>query len=630
MEVQYNGVTIHGALTTVWEEQVVYDGSDTDVARHHFRLRFEGLIHSQLQTNSTGNVNAPIWTAKGQPGSFPADAASYESLASAMGVNRQTLTVINSDHSQFFLCSAATRLNDPNRDVDNGPKPRAFNILNVYSSHVLRVSFEIECCKLECLINSGGTQVPPVLTNRWSVEESADVSGAITRNVSGSMRLSAPAALLGDYRALVFPILEIGFRRDGMVYCEEENGLEVRYRITDSQVHDAAPWPFTDWECVSTVGSNDGVTTVNDVHAWGEAPLNVQHIDMIARLMQILDARTHFIAAVTNQMNNGQTMIENIRLTEHFGKRNRVEASLRLSETWSDSTRTYLKMLNNSIIGQPLSLPQMQGEKNPYDPQSSPLLSPYGYDPQGNPTGPRSPIVTALLQCYYNNPCDQSANAHQIYPAQDPDVLLASTDTQPNAQGTTTQLPSGSLPDPTSGNGSGASTNLSASAMKNAYTHCSMECTYDRTVMRVALPICVDTSSDYDQDTTSFVQLSPPQIRRIIRFDCECVGAWPQIPAKVDTYTDNNTPAIKGTLLHDRADPHPVAIGPGGIQIYRVSGEYIYGLNRDPVCDPTGSDGVDPLNTAVMPYSAFVLNASPGDGKIGTQYAPNYNAALGP
>ena len=147
--VYYNGVQLHNVVTREWDQEVVYDDSRTDVVMHRFKLRFEGLIHA-ITADETGAIQTPVWTAVGWGADrrFAIRSVAYQDIASALSMSRGVLMVtrVSADGTEevFFRCVPVyENLNDPERDVDNGPKPLGFSILKIIGSSLLRVAFAV-------------------------------------------------------------------------------------------------------------------------------------------------------------------------------------------------------------------------------------------------------------------------------------------------------------------------------------------------------------------------------------------------------------------------------------------------------------------------------------------------------
>lgn len=566
--VKYNGVILYNVHTREWIQEVRYDDSRTDAIFHTFRLRFEGILHA--------GADGTVWISSGASGS---ELANYRDAEARLLQVRRTLIVWISDETgnteEYFRCEPAdgsdSSIGDIDRDVDNGPKPRAFRVLQIIGSKAMRVSFEVDCAKLVCGQGAYAAALPVVLNNRWTVAEDMDENQFLTRTIAGRMRLStAVAASRIDGRSLVVPGLETGFRRVGLDFSIDKTGLEAEYRVTDRQVHTAAPWPATKMSARHAQSTNDGLNMTSEVHVDLEGPPYADKQLLLLRAIDIIDSKLNFSKIKADYKT--RYFPENITIVDHIGTANRVEATVRFLQTpeTAESIGTMFGNLRKDI-GQPLKLPAVAGQPWQYNPARSTPPAIYGYTP---PEGTaksgtyRSPMITFLLQCYLQHPCVDVHGIAKVqqFPASGPPAV--------------TQYPAGRLkatyqaqlkayePD-----------DWSDSAKTRLYT-LSRSCSRFQTdKLRVQLPIAAE-ESETPQDTSKVFALGLGQCRRMIDVDMERLGAWPEVPAPDDTYTDGE---LTGTLLNFWIEPHPPTLSGDGIRlIYRLTAHYVYALNRPP------------------------------------------------
>ena len=96
--VTYNSVELHNVQTKQWDEEIVYDPSNTDVMFHRFKLRFAGIIHNQGSVSGSGSLgdegsspSAPAWIAV--PGQRDSITGMWTSVAALLSTPRCELTV---------------------------------------------------------------------------------------------------------------------------------------------------------------------------------------------------------------------------------------------------------------------------------------------------------------------------------------------------------------------------------------------------------------------------------------------------------------------------------------------------------------------------------------------------------
>lgn len=600
--VTYNGVVLYNVVTREWSQEVAYDESHTDAMFHTFRLRFEGILHA--------DYSGPGWVSG--PGPSESAVANYAVVHARILKAREVLTVSVSDsggeQTWLFRCdpapgdpdNAATpaELANVDRDVNNGPKPLRFQILQIVGAKLLRVAFEIECAKVICpttTYTSDGYPagaLPVVLSNRWSVSEEMDENAFITRNITGKLRLSAAVGSTGvDAKYLVIPGLERGFRRAAVNFSTDKAGLDCEYHVTDRQVHTAAPWPATKMSVQHHHSTEEGVNMRNEVHVELEGPPHADKKLLLSRAIQIIDAILNF-AAMYGEEGRKRYFPEVVEYTDFIGEHNRVNAHVRFLETPYKDTDENIAILFGNLrenMGKPLELPDVAEQSWPYDPQwSDPHTSIYGYTPPGktDPGGERRPTVLMLLQCYLQQPCiDQHgiAKAEAQYPGET-EESEAGNRYYPEV----TESPGGTLP-------YSPGDEWSDSAKTSIYTFVRMSSRYLFNQLRVQLPLAAVPASDSD-DTCRVFRVGAPQCRRQIDIDVERAGIWPEIVRPLDDYDDVD---LHGTLLRHWIEAHPPSLTADGVtRLYRLTAHYVYALNRPPKQD-------EQFRVGVMPHTKY-------------------------
>lgn len=222
----YNGVELHNVVTRDFTQEVTYDASNTDLLFQKFHLKVEGICHAQFAP--IGGEGTPAWIA--QPSSLPNTAASgLKTIQELLSQPRATFEFHVGD--ELLLSAQPTNRNTLaayNRDVNNGPHPVSVQVTHIAGSKLFRVAFTIDVCLSKCPYVSGQSTDAPqiVLNNRWSTEESLDENLFMTRTISGDLRLSADTWTLGhDFRHIVVPYLENGFKRASMNFSVDKTGL---------------------------------------------------------------------------------------------------------------------------------------------------------------------------------------------------------------------------------------------------------------------------------------------------------------------------------------------------------------------------------------------------------------------
>ena len=111
---------------------------------------------------------------------------------------------------------------------------------------------EFEICKLECDEFGNAYNTSGVLNNRWSVIDDIDGNFRTTRKWSGVLRAATSTINANSFRGFVVPPLQPGLYRDSMSFRVSEDGLNLRYEITDIEAFFSPPAPATKWSMEHT------------------------------------------------------------------------------------------------------------------------------------------------------------------------------------------------------------------------------------------------------------------------------------------------------------------------------------------------------------------------------------------
>lgn len=605
-DVIYNGVEMHNVVTRQWEEEIVYDQSETDVIGHKYHLMFEGLLHAEKIASQFDSTLTPAWIAGTGGIASQTSAVSIEKeLRRRLREPRQTLSVLIGDELILGVVPTTSQTRTLfDRDVSNGPHPKTVRITSVVGSKVFRIQFEIETTKLECTDSNSGGTIPLVINNRWSVAELTDENFYITRRINGRIRLSASNLSAGhSFKPLVVPSLEDGFKRDSVDFEITENGLDATYTIVDQQVHTSAPFPATDLSGRFSVSTADGVTYFSriEVHLVGSPDADKR--DLLTRAVQIADTRLNLLGATSAN----SFLITDAEISEDIGKLNIVDLSITTRDL--SEPREFLTNLRTDTFGKPLELDALQSEGedvegSDYQPNKSRVPRIFGYDPGA---GNRSPAFLFLLECYLQDPCSP---VHGILGTQS--GRLSTGESGPGENRSETSV-TGTVVATIKERDSDLYTQDHKEAI---YTLARIETTYWIDGKRVQIPIASESN---DGATSVIVRLSAPQARREIKYEIERVGDWPQVPDSPQTYTDSSGEgtALVGTLLENNFTPLPPAPSPAADSLlHKLSGRMLYALNRPPT-------STERLKTGVLPITDFNLNQ--------TRLPPSvFDASLGP
>jgi len=566
----YNGIELHNCLTRKWDQTCIYDESGTDLIGHKFDLQFEAILNVQSINTTYGTQ----WVAPADGSGATAAIESLFQFASLRLMQNRGELLIKLGDKGLVRCNPTlgNTLYDPDRDVDNGPKPYNVSIQKIVSNNIIRVSFGIRFTKIGCP-KGGAPQT--VINNRWSVDETMDENFFTTRTISGRIKFSHLVAAHG-VKKMVVPPLETGFKRESINFNALPTGLEADYSVTDKQVMEAAPWPATRISGSHSEATENGLIVVSSVNVRLDGSPNSDQATLMARALQVVESRLGILSSTANK----DYLIRGAVLIKHFGTPNTVEARVTIQRTLVEPTlKAHFAGVFTRVV-KPLEVPPLQGHV--YNTLKSPVpLGAWGEFPHG---GKRDPATLFLLHCYLQEPCGGYHGFRQAdYYATDP----------PEESGQRQTIIRGryvpELPTLTE-------TGLSSTAGKAIYTLARAETTYVTNPMRTQMPIAHTGTSSSDVDTSVVFDLARPQCYREMRVEAERVGQWPEIPAHPDTYTDGT---LDGRLLKYWDREFAPSLTPDGIsRIFKVQAYYRYALNRPPEND-------EPTNVGVLPFTKY-------------------------
>lgn len=619
--VTYNNVVLENVLTRDFRQEVVYDRSNTDPFFSRYTLRFEGLITTLPQGPRVLANYAP-------QGSLPH--GTWNLVRQALLDPRHTLEVRGLFHDDqgnlvnkvLFRC-VPERLapQDPDRDLGHGPQPRALELIGSLASRALKVSWEVQCEKMDWPVDPGAMRehfeggqgsLQTVLDNRWTIDEQIDANFFMTRAIRGSLRLSRPVARAGwDYRWLAVPPLEAGFQRQQMSYAVMEDGLVVEYQITDRQVHTAAPWPATSMHVRNSKSTQLGATYMGSCEVTLAGPPHIPRKALVIRAVQILDALTQFISNAQELQDKFSFLPVNITLTEEIGPDNVVVAHIEYTfapgagltdqeQEFFNEYRTLGKDLD--LSGQPWPIPGLgTPPMEAYDPNVSWIPSPWGYNTW---EGERPPALSAIFQCYLQRPY-HPWHAMGWWPAPEnpPEEPIRPEVTEFHGQrgeAETSLYPN-------------TESKYSPSHTQAMYTYARAKTLYR---LEKGLRQLERTDTAPDGSTAVVFRIGCGRAIRIHVVDAERIGQPPELPPP-DDYVDAN--GVNGYLARWTVECLPAVPSPAGdLWVYRMRARYVYYLDRLPPTHPAAR----PWPVGRIPFA--------GDAPPGWDPNQSWSARLGP
>ena len=477
-----NNVTINNALLQNWTQEIVMDPSGTDVWFNRINFTVAGIIHYCTEPEK----NQPVWMGTGSLDEIEASPQIiYANIIGILGTSRMILQVFNNDtasgppilnvaSARDYAVGTSIRSGTPipgnfpplrtspfdGTDVDNGPKPKVFSISAIAGAKVLRVTMGFECCLPYSLNTAANLTSPEVLGNRWSVTEEMDDDYRVTRTISGHMRVSrffsstiyqesdidtaekqdwTTSPSYFDYRYLMIPSLEYGFKRSRVKVTNLPNSLEAEYTVIDRQIHYSAPWPATRFSATHRELTHDGMTLISHISVQVVGSLDVPKVMLGDVAMAIADARLNFIA-------NKNYHILMRSYSDDIGESNAVSLEITIQRQGADgkdlrdvigAVRAVIWTPFDAVIPQTIAslAPAMADRyfkdddgKSHHDSTYSRLPATYGYSQpsgyavQGKPESDsggtmsptvynqamagqdRQPAVLAIMRCYQQTP----------------------------------------------------------------------------------------------------------------------------------------------------------------------------------------------------------------------------------
>jgi len=569
--VVYNGVVLAGVQTLLFDQEIVYDESDTDMIYSRFIIRVETLVQ-QVGTNYTASPAEHRAYPVG--GNTPTAVSSMEKLHEQLSHPRGVFTYSVGGN---VLVQANDIALSPFRDVNNGPSPKSVNITHVANSQLFRVEFEIEVCTVKCgevdFGNDDGIGVLPhanVLNNRWSLRDTMDGNFYWTRSWEGELRVAHRSVNPQAVRYLVVPPLVNGYKREAFSFTTPKNSLLLRYTITDKQRAAAPPPPATDWDATYIEAASLG-------GAKGHAEISVSMIGppgndvkraLLTRAVQVAEARLGDLKRVFRKNAEG-VYLTSAAIIEHLAV-NRVDVKMQVLHQRKDMAKYYGFLLGT--IGTTLDKKQKDGPGKPvpnYNPNK--FLNPLLYDS----TSPLSVFAN-----YVQSPCSPIHGIAGIAPLVPEEVDKGEEDSKPEEP--IYETPS-ELPDQ-------GSDELVKDDDGNIYTYAAVDSTYVVETGRLQVPV---GDTDANNPSAYHPRIHQPTAVRILDVEVERVGAAPQLPNPLDKVTDAN--GIDGYLIRYNMTQQAPDVGVDSkVLIFRATVRLEYGLERAPRPDELFEMGAVP------------------------------------
>ena len=246
----YNNVTLPYPMTTTFDQQAVYDDSNTDYLYTKFDIKVQCLVNwnymDQLAPDLMDNEHDP-------------DSVKTENPADIMKLVRSLLMVPRKELSfKFNSVQLIPNKQEGNQgvvDAYNGPRPQSCSILQLNNTtfivqyhiiaHYIEINPIFQGVDNITQQNAKGTNI---VYNRWEDTLSLDETGFAKRVRNGKMRIRAdnakgqPAYLFVPQMCIVAPPPGNWLRKSSH-YKLHPDGLAIEYGVEDLQVYRLPPIP---------------------------------------------------------------------------------------------------------------------------------------------------------------------------------------------------------------------------------------------------------------------------------------------------------------------------------------------------------------------------------------------------
>lgn len=570
--IEYNDIVMDDVLTTQWLEEVVYDTTGVDALYTKLTATFSGVLHgSAIRQHAPG---------------IDTDSAEIhkrlDDIRGEMMLPRKKIKIVMGERTVLELDGLEVTKpfgegNDlkgrpasagKNLDVNNGPKPLAFQINAIWGSEVFRVSWSVECCFQRFCDGDR----PEVLGNKWAVSESIDVDKYLTKTINGELRLAAYATVPAfGYKYLVIPPLETGFRRESVDFTVSADGLTARYTIVDKQIEVAAPYPAAEFQVSHTERTDNGVNfTANaSSEVVGQPNATIGHL--VKRAVQLVFNRLNIEEL---EENPASYMVTGASITVNQGAKIRVSCDMGIRLLGEGDTKVVLSQKSAAAarIVKPLKdLPLLIQQKNvaaerkvkDYDPEVSYVAPDHGYASDGSP---RKPAAAAVLLSYLQTPCSTHQMPTDGKPATAPELTKIKDSSQYSTgdQNGTRVNDNGTFEDDSTSNPfmkPKIKTMYDKNAYKIAYLEVEVKDEWFDDEVRAALPV-----ADVDAEESIVVlPLAKRNTRRVINYQATRVGDLPNIPDLPEMYQEPEGDVTFYRMKFSRVIPAPRP-GPDGLK----------------------------------------------------------------
>lgn len=554
------------------------------------------LVYSTLATGSVkeqqniGNANNPLF------------------LDDAIG---DPIFVIDPPRSTYTDASDNLRTINTRHDVHGGPFPKEVNVTHVANNHVWRVEFTVEfATAAQCHVNPTymaaerifGESLNPedpaeaqvahaiqnaefastqrqlgILGHRWSCMDKINENGFTTRTYTGSLSLSNPNWNPHDFRAITVPPVVPGMQRKSFDYVASEDGLTVKYTVTDEEVGITAPEPARTikishnearLEHGAKVEFSVRVVLTGDRHALMS--------DLMLLAAAIVDQRL-FLGQAIDANNKASVLTRRYDYTTEQGS-----DQIRLVSLVVSGSRVLIEGEQNAIEKRFMTMSRSLAWR-PVRDAANPMLANYnnvlsrGNRPGEQPDTEGGIPAISILHNLLTTPCTQDYGIQSSVP--DSTTIterirridsIESSEPNYDTEGMYEAYPEAITVEINDNlANSEVSTTYSSQHKTFMYSHYNITSSYGSKSLKVPLPVA--KTYGYTAKSNVVVGIGPVQPTRIIRIEAERAGSPPRLPNPVESFTETGnyitgygSPTVTNTLINvttKHLNPAPVADG---------------------------------------------------------------------
>jgi len=521
------------------------------------------------------------------------------------------LFVIEPPRSTYTDANDNLRTINTRHDVHGGPFPKEVNVTHVANNHVWRVEFTVEfATAAQCHVDPNymaaeriyGESLNPedpaesqvahaienvefesvqrslgILGHRWSCMDRINDSGFTTRTYTGSLSLSNPNWNPHDFRAITVPPVVPGMQRKSFDYVSSEDGLTLRYTVTDEEVTITAPDPARTIKIVHNEADMEFGAKIHfslRIMLTTDRKTNLRELMALSRA--IADQRL-FLGQAINANNKAAVLVRRYDFTTEMGSdqnhgltlvvsgerhataqdgNNILPRGERMSRslTWRpvrDAVNVRLSNYNNVLSrgNRPGDQPDTEGGIPAISILHNLLTTPCTQE-FGTPSSvPDNTTITERIRRIDNieqsEPDYYTEGMYQAYPEA---ITVEINDNVANADVLAT---------------------YSSQHQTFMYSHYNITSSYGNTALKVPLPVA--RTYGYTMQSNVVVGIGPSQPTRIIRIEAERAGAPPRLPNPIESFEETgnyvpggDTPTVTNTLISvttKHLNPAPVADG---------------------------------------------------------------------